>query len=133
MKRNRKFALLLGLAAMYFTGGSLKAAGIIGSFTLPSQTLWGAAVLPAGDYTFRLDQANIDGQITVWRGSKIVALVIAQGLTETGFSGASSMLIVGTRVRALRLAAAGLTYNYPAHRERNEVLRRSITISLAMK
>jgi uncharacterized protein YaiE (UPF0345 family) len=122
MHLNRKSLLLLGAAAMCFTTGSLRAADVTGSFTLPSQTHWGLAVLSPGEYTFTLNRAAIDGRITVYQGTKPVLMVISQGISQTGSSGESSMKIVNGRVRFLRLTAAGLTYSYPVHKKEAQVM-----------
>ncbi|HSU32546.1 MAG TPA: hypothetical protein VLJ11_15040 [Bryobacteraceae bacterium] len=124
MKSNRKMNLLLSLAGLFLGGGLLGAADVNGSFTLPLQTHWGSAVLPAGDYTFSLDHAMQNGQIIVRRGNDGVAVVLAQGMDVTSYSASatSSMLIVGNRVRSLHLAPVGLTYTYSIHPERKELL-----------
>ncbi len=138
MKSSRKMSLFLGLAGMCLTAGLLGAADFTGSFMLPFQTQWGSAVLPAGDYTFRLDHATLNGHILVRRGSEGVAIVMAQGIAEARSSGASSMLIVGNRVRFLHLARSGVTYSYQIHPERREILARSsgvpgVIVSIATK
>jgi hypothetical protein len=117
--------LFLGLAGMCLNAGFLGAADLTGSFTLPIQTHWGSAVLPAGHYTFTLDDATLNGHIRVTQGTDPVATVMAQGMSTTGFSGASSMLIGGDRVRSLHLAPVGLTYEYAIPRkEKREILAR---------
>ncbi len=139
MKSSRKRSLLQGLASICLTAGLLGAADVTGSFTLPSQTQWGSAVLPAGDYTFTLDHATLDGQIVLKRQPKgPSAVVLAQGMNPAGSSGASSMRIVGNRVRSLYLAPAGLTYSYQTHPEQREILARSsgvpgITVAITTK
>jgi len=137
MKSSRKITVLLGLAGMCLTSGLLRAADFAGSFTLPSQTQWGSTVLPAGNYTFTLDHATLNGHVLV-SGKDRAAFVMAQGVTETGSSRASSMLIVGGRVRSLHLGPVGLTYSYQIHPEEREILARSsavpgLTISIATK
>src|SRR5690242_20972751 len=109
MKSNRKMTLLVGLAAICFAASSLKASDLVGSFTLPSETHWGTVVLPAGDYTFTLDRATLDGRIRIARGNNRRAIVMAQGINLTSRFGGSSMLIVGNRVRSVHLAPVGLT------------------------
>lgn len=117
MHSNRKMFLLLGTAVMGLMAGSLRAADVAGSFTLPSQTNWGVGVLPAGDYTFTLNRASLDGRITVYKGTKSVLIVQSQGIGETPSLEASSMKIVNGRVRYLRLAPVGLTYNFAPHKK----------------
>ncbi len=123
MKSSRKMKLLLGLAGMCLTAGLLGAAEVNGSFTLPLQAHWGLAVLPAGHYTFSLDHATVNGRILVRRGNEGVAVILAQALSPTDSSGASSMLIVGNRVSSLHLAPIGLTYKYAIPKDqRREML-----------
>jgi uncharacterized protein with beta-barrel porin domain len=122
MSWNKKMMLLAGVAALGFTTSSLRAADVAGSFTLPSETNWGVAALPAGDYTFTLDQATINGRITVYQGTKAVMMVQSQGISQTNTSGESSMKIVNGRVRYLRLAPAGLTYSYAPHKKEAQLM-----------
>jgi hypothetical protein len=122
MNWNRKTLLLLGAATVCFTTGSLRAADVAGSFTLPSQTNWGLAALSPGQYTFTLDRTSIDGRITVYKGTKPVLMVISQGIAETRTSGESSMKIVNGRVRYLRLAPAGLTFSYAPHKKEAQAM-----------
>jgi hypothetical protein len=125
MKSNTKITLLLSLAAICFTAGSLGAATIEGSFTLPGQTQWGLAVLPAGHYTFTLDHASTRGMIMVRRGNDGVGMIVNPGSSLTSTAGGSSMLIVRNRVRSLHLAPLGMTFDYPTHNQKKEVLARS--------
>jgi hypothetical protein len=118
MNSNMKMMLLAGVAALGLTAGSLRAAdATAGSFTLPSQTNWGTGVLPAGDYTFRLNQASLDGRITVYKGTKSVLMVQSQGIGLIGSKEGSSMKIVNGRVRYLRLANIGVSYSFAPHKK----------------
>lgn len=90
MYSNKKMMLLAGVAALGLTTTPLQAAALVGSFTLPSQTNWGLGVLPAGDYTFTLDQASTKGRITVYKGTHAVLIIQSQGADEISTSGASS-------------------------------------------
>ncbi len=112
MRLNRKLNLLLSMAGLFLTTGLLGAAEVAGSFTLPAETQWGLAVLPPGNYTFTLDHAILNGRMLLRRGNDGVALLMAQGVEETSTSGGSSLQIVGSKVRSLHLAPAGLTYFY---------------------
>ena len=50
--------VLLALLATVVSAGVLSAEDFAGKFTLPFEARWGMAVLPAGDYEFRLDTAT---------------------------------------------------------------------------
>ncbi|MFZ0590368.1 MAG: hypothetical protein WAM39_07795 [Bryobacteraceae bacterium] len=133
MKSNIRLTLLLSLAAVCFTSGSLRAADLTGSFTLPSETHWGLAVLPAGDYTFTYDRmAHHCPVISVSRGNKVVAVILNQESSLTSTSGGSSMQIEGNRVRTLHLAPLGETYYYPVPKREKEVLARGSSVAAAV-
>ncbi len=130
MKSNAKITLLVSLAAMCFTAGSLGAATLKGSFTLSGQTHWGLAVLPPGDYTFTLDRiAHGSPVISVSRGNKVVDIILSPVSSLTSTSGGSSMQIEGNRVRSLHLAPLGETYNYPSPKREKEVLVRGSSVA----
>jgi hypothetical protein len=111
MKSNYRINLILGLAAI-LSAGLLQGADCVGSFTLPHQTNWGMAVLPAGDYQFRLTVASEYQSLRLSRGTSVVNMVMPLNGSSTGTSGASSISIVGNRVRGFHLAPVGLTYRY---------------------
>jgi hypothetical protein len=125
MNSNRTMHLILGLTALCFTASFLRAAEIAavnGSFSLPSQTYWGSAVLPAGAYTFTLDHSDLRGRILIQQGTKKIATIMVPGSSVTRLPEGSSMLIVDQRVRSLRLAPIGLTFIYPIQKQRRDVL-----------
>src|SRR5690242_14678444 len=103
MKSNYRINLILGLAAI-LSAGLLQGADCVGSFTLPHQTNWGMAVLPAGDYQFRLTVASEYQSLRLSRGTSVVNMVMPLNGSSTGTSGASSISIVGNRVRGFHLA-----------------------------
>ena len=127
MKSNRRTNLLLGLAGLCLSAGLLRGADVTGSFTLPHQTRWGTAVLPAGNYTLTMDHANASPLIIhVRQGTKNIAMVRADGASITGFSGDSTLRILESRVRSLRLAPTGFTYHFVQPKnERQQVLART--------
>lgn len=125
MRRNRMVALLLGAATLCLTAGSLSAAEVRGSFTLPTETQWGSTVLPAAHYTFTMDRAAFGGQILLSQSTRGVAFLMPQDISQTISAGPSSILIEGGRVRSMYLAPLGITYNYRIPRERNKMLARN--------
>jgi hypothetical protein len=140
MKSSWKMNLSLSLAGMCLTAGLLGAAEVTGSFTLPHQTRWGTAVLPAGDYTLTLERTALNNEfIFVRRGNKTVAIAMARGVSSKGAAEASSIRIVENRVQSVHLAPVGLTYDYaiPKKQERELLARRSgapgVSISIAAK
>jgi hypothetical protein len=107
MKSNTKITLLLSLAAICFTAGSLGAATIEGSFTLPGQTQWGLAVLPAGHYTFTLDHASTRGMIMVRRGNDGVGMIVNPGSSLTS---TARRQLDANRTKPSSLLASGATW-----------------------
>ena len=70
MKRIRSFALsslVLALIASCLSAGMAKAQEWQGQFTLPFEARWGQAILPAGDYSFTVDQTLGAAVITLLR------------------------------------------------------------------
>lgn len=124
MKSITKLALLAGVAGMCFAAGPF-APTAVGSFTLPYQTSWGKALLPAGHYTFTLDSnqyGTIHETITLRQGTKAVAVILARMSEPASSSGGSSMLIVNHTVHSLHLAPIGATYYFQEHKKRREFL-----------
>jgi hypothetical protein len=87
-----KLVTKMGIAALVV--GALATAGKAqnvyqGKFTLPSETRWGGATLPAGDYTFTLPSGSAPYRLYV-RGEKATAII--QVATAEGFSTAHAQL-----------------------------------------
>lgn len=56
-----------------------------GKFTLPFETHWGSATLPAGDYTFVMSSASSDYRLYI-RGEKVNAIIMAAAADEKAVS-----------------------------------------------
>jgi hypothetical protein len=103
-------ALVLGAVA---TSG--KAQSIYqGKFTLPVETRWGAATLPAGDYTFTVSSASSEYRLYI-KGQKTNAIV--QTLTaETASSQHAQLHLVDIAdvysVQTFDAPELGLTFTY---------------------
>ena len=121
MKSNRSIKLVkatfLGLLAAFLFAGSLQAQSAFrGSFTLPVETRWGRAVLPAGDYELTLPSVGLPATVTVRGEGKAAAMIMAAAYDEGPSSSRSALTLVrhghkGT-VRSLHLAELGLTFYY---------------------
>jgi len=120
MKSARSFTLIGCLTvAAALSAGSASAQAVKGHFTLPFEARWGINTLPAGDYSFRLDHATLDGTLALYRGTQAVGLVKSQGYSPNHDRTGSSALVV-TRDKAgsspvvttLRLAGPGLVFFY---------------------
>jgi hypothetical protein len=66
--------LLLGvlIATSVFTAAANAQPSFAGKFTLPYEVHWGLAVLPAGDYSIRMDSATAPAMISSASGSMAV-------------------------------------------------------------
>jgi hypothetical protein len=64
-----------------------------GKFTLPFETHWGSATLPAGDYTFVMSSAISDYRLYI-RGEKVNAIVMAAAADEKAGSGHAQLNLV---------------------------------------
>ena len=82
-------ALLLGALA---TNGNTQNI-YQGKFTLPFETHWGSATLPAGDYTFVMSSASSDYRLYI-RGEKVNAMIMAAAADEKVVSGHAQLNLV---------------------------------------
>jgi hypothetical protein len=82
-------ALALGALATY---GNAQDA-YKGKFTLPFETHWGRATLPAGDYTFVMSSASSGYRLYI-RGEKVNAIIMAVAADEKAVSGHAQLNLV---------------------------------------
>ncbi len=64
-----------------------------GKFTLPFETNWGSATLPAGDYIFVMSSASSDYRLYI-RGEKVNAIIMAAAADEKAASGHAQLNLV---------------------------------------
>jgi hypothetical protein len=89
-----------------------------GKFTLPFETRWGRAVLPAGDYTLTVDSTALPATVTVHsvRENKTAPMIMAQAISQHGASDQSALIVARNSgkgvVRGLQLAELGLRFEY---------------------
>jgi hypothetical protein len=119
MKQTRSHTTIrlafFALLATAVSAGLLRAEDPKGTFTLPFEVRWGTAVLPAGDYSFQVD--NTDYIVTI-RGENQAAMVLSMPPSANNDHSPSALIIVrhGKRgtVRTLRLAEQNVVFTYPA-------------------
>ena len=106
--------VLAGFVAC-LTGGVASAQDFKGSFTLPFEARWGSAILPAGDYTFKMDMVRAPFLAQIY-GKDGSVLVLAQSVTDRANPAQSELILVPRAgkytVRALNLAGVGLVFSY---------------------
>jgi len=108
---------MLGLAmlAACFSAGHANAQMLQGKFTLPSETRWGQATLPAGDYSFTLASVSSDCPLLIQRGTTNVGMFFAT-VRDQNYSDHAELRIEKGTVRALNLPSLGMVFEYaPQH------------------
>jgi len=147
MKTTRSLNLVkvLALAALAagLSASRANAQGYSGKFTLPFEARWGEADLPPGDYTFTVDPEKPSLMALICQGNHNAALVMAQGRIEGKVSGSSALIAVLSggkyRIRALRLADAGLVLEYTLPKAERQIyaqapqLIRRVPVMMAAK
>lgn len=113
-----KILMKAGVAALLLAG--LATAGNAqnvyqGKFTLPFETHWGGATLPAGDYTFALPSVSYPYKFYI-RGQATTAIIIADGFDEKVASGHAQLNLVdiadAQNVQTLEAPELRLTFNF---------------------
>ena len=107
---------LITLAAVLLFARLTSAQVSAGQFTLPVETRWGTAVLPPGDYSFRLPSPALPAVVTVSGQRKKVMIMADAGISEHGVSERSSLTLIriGEKafVRSFDLGHLGTTLYY---------------------
>jgi hypothetical protein len=123
--------LLLAVLAAGLSASLASAQEYEGKFTLPYEARWGKAVLPAGDYSFRVNPSRDSCITLVGQGRRGVALILTSKTTRGEVAGSSALITVRSagsyRIRALRLAEAGMVLEYmPPKAERQLVAQQPV-------
>jgi hypothetical protein len=125
--------LLLAVLAAGLSASLASAQEYEGKFTLPFEARWGMAVLPAGDYSFRVDPSQNPCIGLVRQGTRGVAFVMADGGAGKGeVAGSSALIAVASagsyRIRALRLAQAGVVLEYSPPKAERPILAEQLVL-----
>jgi hypothetical protein len=118
--------LLLAVLAAGLSAGLASAKEYEVKFTLPFEASWGKAVLPAGDYSFRVNPSRDSCITLVGQGRRGVALIMANSATRGEVAGSTALIAVRSggsyRIRALRLAEAGAVLEYMPPKAERQIL-----------
>ena len=119
--------LLLAVLAAGLSASLASAQDYEGKFTLPFEARWGTAVLPAGDYSFRINTNNYSCIALVSQGGRGVAFIMPDTAASRGEVAGSSALIAvrsagSYRIRALQLAEAGVVLEYSPPKAERQIL-----------
>jgi hypothetical protein len=86
-----------------------------GKFTLPVETHWGIATLPAGDYTFTLASNSAPYRLYI-RGQRVSAIIQATAANQKVRSGHAQLNLVGiadvSTVQTFEAPDLGVTFTY---------------------
>ncbi len=116
--RHLKLLAKLGVAALALgalaTGGNAQNA-YQGKFTLPTETHWGDATLPAGDYTFALPSTVAPYTLYI-RGERVTAIIMAASTDDRAVSDHAQLNLVDIadvqRVQTFDAPELGRTFIY---------------------
>lgn len=142
-----KLSVIGHIAKAALFAAALLAAGLLGKqakaqarfqgrFTLPFETRWGQAVLPAGEYELRFAPSDSPAVLVIRdvKSRRPVAYESIPGPDDAKTG--PSALVIGTKgtqrvVYSLRIAELGETFVYersPAHLSKNEEARQLQTV-----
>jgi len=116
--RHLKLFTKVGVAALAL--GALATSGNAqnayqGKFTLPVETHWGTATLPAGDYTFALPSTGSPYTLYI-RGEKVNAIIMATSTDDRGVSDHAQLNLLDIAdvqtVQSFDAPELGLTFVY---------------------
>jgi hypothetical protein len=109
--------LALALLVMALAPASASAQSVFkGHFTLPVETVWGSAILPAGEYSFTMESLASPYTITV-RGENNTAMINVTGGIKQHEGTGQSVLVIARRngraaVNRVYLEPLGTTFYY---------------------
>jgi hypothetical protein len=134
----RNLKLLTKVAVAVLALGALATSGnsqnvYQGKFTLPFETRWGSATLPAGDYTFVMSSASSNYRLYI-RGEKVNAIIVAAAADEKVVSGHAQLNLVDIAdtqtIETLDAPELGKTFIYSTptqkHMGRKEVHQKTL-------
>jgi hypothetical protein len=122
MKSIRNNTLLRTLALGFLASGVgvvvANAQPLKGTFSLPSETHWGAATLKAGDYAFSSEGVKNGYTMRLIQNGKVIATVLTQG-HDLAVAGPAVLVVYegkgGPSVCEVRLPEVGVVLQYAAH------------------
>ena len=116
--RHLKLFTKVGVAALAL--GALATSGNAqnayqGKFTLPTETHWGSATLPAGDYTFAMSSASSQYRLYI-RGVQVDAIIMAASTDDRAVADYAQLNLVDIAdvqtVQTFDAPEQGLTFIY---------------------
>jgi hypothetical protein len=123
----RRLKLITQFGAAALALGALAASGKAqnvyqGKFTLPFETHWGGATLPAGDYTFALESVASPYRLLI-HGQAGNAIIMASAADEKVVSGHAQLNLVDIadvqNVETFEAPELGLTFSYATPKQKH--------------
>jgi hypothetical protein len=110
------FVVMVGFFAMSLLSSSVRANDFVaaGKFTLAHTTQWNNTMLPAGDYTLRLDRTLTGTDMLVVRGAKqtLTVMINSQSSCASCQGGSLSLAMQGDQRVVTSLQLAGFHVNF---------------------
>jgi hypothetical protein len=120
MKTFGKFSFVLALMALGLSFSTLPAAAqsmVAGTFKLPMEAHWGPVVLPAGDYSFTVEQRSSSPIVAIRNANrKGVGMFLSRSVSQIAESENASLILTrsgeGVFVSSFQLGSIGLALEY---------------------
>ncbi len=128
--KNRSLVVLMPLAAVALCMATRVATArepvlYQGTFSLTTETRWGQATLPAGDYSFTLDSESVTGIVEV-HGQSQSALIMLQATEPTSSTSASVLRLArsngSARILSMHLAELGKDFYFAVPKHERQIL-----------
>jgi hypothetical protein len=111
------FLAALLATCMFARGANAQFSAFEGKFTLPYETHWGKAVLPAGDYVLTFTNDNTQPKLMIRDAKGLLIVAYERTDVRDDSTKGPSALVIGTQgtrraVQSLRIAELGETFVY---------------------
>jgi hypothetical protein len=129
-KLSRICVLILSLISSFAYPSNAGAQRVIaGKFTLPSPSKWGMMMLPAGDYTFAVEDSVSPPTVTIFTADGTGKGIVIPAFVSDIKSGDTGKITLEVRdgqavVTALYLERLGLVLHYGAERPHAELAKK---------
>jgi hypothetical protein len=136
MKNVRNFVVLFSVVMAAVVGNAQIA--LHGKFQLASETRWGKAVLPAGNYSFTIDSTQLPVRIVIQSTDGKTGAIAQAETSVNAAPGGSYLFITGSgydsTVRSMNLSQLGMSLIYkPLTRSERETLYAHVSTTVPVQ